>query len=79
MEVLYHVRDNLGPRGLAVAFKSFVRPVCEYGNVGACATHLSSLDIIQKMAEKLSECTFSSLHSHCAGSAVGLFCKLLDF
>ena len=28
---------------------------------------------IQKMAEKLSECTFPSLHSHCEASAVGSY------
>ena len=43
MGVLYRVRDFLCPRHLPVAFKSFVRPVCEYGSVavmGAAATHL---------------------------------------
>jgi len=33
MGALYHVRDFLGPRGSIVAYKSFVRPVCEYGSV----------------------------------------------
>ena len=75
METLYRVRDFLGPRGLAVAFKSFFRPVYEYRSVavvGTAATHLSKLDAIQKMAEKLSECTFPSLHSCSEVSAVGL-------
>jgi len=61
MEALYRVRDFLGARGFAIAFKSFVRPICEFGNVaimGASATHSSKLDAIQKMAEKLSDCTF---------------------
>ena len=43
MGALYHVREYLDPKGLAVAFWSFVRPVCEYGSVafmGASATHL---------------------------------------
>ena len=30
---LYRARDFLGPRGFTVAYKSFVRPVCEYGSV----------------------------------------------
>lgn len=33
------------------------------------------LDAMQKMAEKLSDCTFPSLHSHCETSAVGLLCS----
>ena len=82
MGTLYHVRDFLGPRGLAVAFKSFVRPVCEYFSVavmGAAATLLSKLDMVLKMAEKLSECAFPSLHACREASAVGLLYKLLDF
>ena len=47
--------------------------------MGTTVTHLSKLDAVQKMAEKLSECAFPSLHSGHEASAVGLFCKLLDF
>jgi len=46
MEALYGVKDFMEPRGWAVAFHSFVRPVCEYGSVvimGASATDLSKL------------------------------------
>ena len=81
MGALYHVRDFLGPRGFTVAYKSFVRPVCEYGSaaiMGASATHLSKLDSIQKIAERFSGCEFPSLHYHREASAVGLLCKLLD-
>ena len=77
---LYHVRDFLGPRGFIVAYKSFVRPVCEYGSVAimrVSATHLSKLDFVQ-MAERFNRCKFSSLHSHRKVSAVGLLCKLFD-
>ena len=41
---LYCVRDYLSPKGLAVAFGSFVRPLSGYDGVafmGASATHLS--------------------------------------
>jgi len=44
---LYHGKEFLGLRGFIVAYKSFVRPVCEYGSVaimGASATHLSKLN-----------------------------------
>ena len=47
--------------------------------MGAAASHLSTLNAVQKRAEKLSDCTFPSLHSHHEASAVGLLCKLLDF
>jgi len=72
MGTLYRVRDYLGPKGLAVAFKSFVRPVCKYGGVafmGASATHLSKLDRVQQLAEKLCGCVFPALQSH---RAIGL-------
>jgi len=82
MGALYRVKDFLGLKGLAIAFKSSERPICEYVNVaimGAAASHLSKLDAVQKKAEKLSDCTFPSLHSRREVSAVGLLCKLLDF
>ena len=78
---LYRVKDFLGPRDFSVAYRSFVRPVCEYGSVaimGASATHLSKFDSIQKMAERFSGCKFPSLHSCHEASVVGLHCKLLD-
>ena len=40
---LYCIRDYLGQSGIITAFRSFVRPVCEYGGVvfmGASTTHL---------------------------------------
>jgi len=46
---LYHVQDYLGVKGLAITFKSFVRPICGYGNVaimGALASQLSKLDAV---------------------------------
>ena len=42
---LYHVREYFGQSGLAVAFKSFVRPMCEYDDIifmGASAVCLQS-------------------------------------
>ena len=64
-----------------ITFKSFVRPICEYGNIifmGASATHLHKLDLIQKMAERLCGITFLSLASRRKASSIGLLCKLLD-
>ena len=43
------IYSYLGGCGLTIAFKSFVRPVCEYGNIifmGASATHLHKLDLV---------------------------------
>ena len=71
-------REYLGQSGLTIAFKSFVRPICEYGNIifmGASATHLHKLDFIQKMAERLCGTTFLSLASHCKASSIGLLCS----
>jgi len=47
--------------------------------MGALATHLSSLDRVQKLAGILCGCVFPALQSHCATSTTGFLCKLLDF
>ena len=81
LEALFCVREYLGQSGLAVAYKSFVRPVCEYGCViymGASAVHLHKLDAVQKAAERLCQVSFQPLSSHHKAGAIGLLCKLLD-
>ena len=48
---LFCVREYLGKSGLVTAYKSFVRPVCEYGNVifmDASAVHLHKLDALTR-------------------------------
>ena len=58
---LFRVKEYLGQSGLVTAYKSFVRPVCEYGNVifmGASAVHLHKLDAVQKATEKLCQTAF---------------------
>ena len=70
-----------GECDLTIALKSFVRPVCEYANIifmDAFATHLYKLDLVQKMAGRMCNTTFSSLATHCNVSFIGLFCNLLD-
>ena len=82
MSALYHVREYLGPRSLAVAYRSFVRPVCEYGSAAfkdTVATHLSNFDKIQMLAERLSGCVFPALQSCREANAIRFVCKLLDF
>ena len=79
--VVCRVGDYLGQRGLVTAFKSFVRPACEYSNIvfmGASATHLHKLDLVQKMAERLCNTTFPSLASRRDAGSISLLCKLLD-
>ena len=78
---LFRVREYLGQSGLAIAYKSFVRPVCEYGCVifmGASAMHLHKLDAVQKAAERLCQISFQPLSSRRKAGAIGLLCKLLD-
>ena len=78
---LFRVKEYLSQHGLITAYKSFVRPVCEYGDVtfmGASATHLHKLDAVQTAAEKLCQTAFPSLLSCHKASAIGLLCKLLD-
>ena len=74
---LYHVRDYLGQSGIVTAFRSFVRPVCEYGSVifmGASVTHLRRLDLVQWRG-----CVrLHFRYCHLARKPVLLLCKLLD-
>ena len=63
----------LGKSGLVIAYKSFVRPVCEYVDVifmGASALYLRKLDEIQKAAEKLSDNIVTSSQGQCHWYAV---------
>ena len=81
MGALYRIRDYLGQSGIVTAFRSFVQPVCEYGNaifMGASVTHLQKLDSVQQAAERMHQVTFPLLSSRRKASAIGLLCKLLD-
>ena len=78
---VYHAKEYLSQGGLTIAFKSFVRPICEYCNIifmGASVTHLHKLDSIQKIAERVCGTTLMSLASRRNTSSIGLLCKLLD-
>ena len=64
---------------LKLAYKAFIRPMMEYGNVaimGASATQLSKLDAIQNVVTGLCQGSFVQCCRHAA--AVGLLLKLLD-
>ena len=61
---LYHVREYLDPKDLAIVLGLFVRLGCEYSGVAfisASATDLFKFDKVQKLAERLSDNVFPAL------------------
>ena len=78
---LRRILDYLDSNTLQLAYKAFIRPIMEYGNVaimGASATQLSRLDTIQHAATKLCCSSFVSLQYRRHAAAVGLLLKMLD-
>ena len=78
---LCRILDYLDSNTLQTAYKAFIRPMMEYGNVavmGTSATQLSRLDTIQNATTKLCHISFVSLQHHHHAAAVGLLLKLLD-
>ena len=78
---LRRILDYLDSNTLQLAYKAFIRPMMEYGNVaimGASATQLSRLDTIQNSATKLCHTSFVPLQYRRHAAAVGLLLKLLD-
>ena len=78
---LRKILDYLNSNTLQLAYKAFIRPMMEYGNVaimGASATQLSRLDTIQHAATKLCCSSFVSLQYRRHAAAVGLLLKMLD-
>ena len=75
------ILDYLDSNTLQLTYKSFIRPIMEYGNVaimGASATQLSRLDAVQNAATSLCRTSFVSLQCRRHAAAVGLLLKLLD-
>ena len=65
---------------LQLAYRAFVRPMMEYGNVaikGDSATHLSKLNTVQNAATTLCHESFIPLQSCHHAAIVGLLLKLL--
>ena len=77
---LFRVREYLGQSGLAVAYKSFVRPVCEYAVLFLWVLQLSTYISWMQCRRQLRDCqiSFQSLSSRRKAGAIGLLCKLLD-
>jgi len=68
----------LGPEGLILAYRAFVRPVAEYGSalmMGASATQLYKLDHMRHLAEQLYSTQFIPLERRRHAAAIGLLCK----
>jgi len=64
---LYHCRSLFGSQSIATLYKSWIRPVLEYGCIvyyGAASTHLNRLDQLQACIEKMCGFTFQSLTDH---------------
>ena len=77
---LYRCRNLLNSHDLSILYKSWVRPVIEYGYVlysGTAPSHLHRLDTLQTRVEHMSDSKFTSL-GDCRNAAImGLVCRLL--
>ena len=61
---MYRLQSLLKPSDLKTIYTSFIRSKMEFGSVefiAAAPTHLARLDRVQRSAEKMCDCTFSSL------------------
>ena len=79
---LCRILDYLDSNTLQLAYKAFIRPMMEYGNVaimGASAIQLSKLDAVQNVATGLCQGSFVPLQCRLHAAAVGLLLKLMDF
>ena len=77
---LYRCRSLLGSHGIATAYKSWIRPMLEYGSIlysGAAMTHLNRLDSFQARIENMCGITFPPLTNCRNASILGLTCRLL--
>ena len=78
---LYKMKLSLKPIDLKMIYKSFVRSKMEYGMLNymsVAPTHLSRLDRVPRIAEKICSCSFESLESRREPAVFSLICKLLD-
>ena len=77
---LYHCRSLFGCEGVAIHYKSWIRPILEYGSIlysGAALSHLNCLECLQARVENLCGLVFPSLTTCCNASILGLTCRLL--
>jgi len=77
---LYRCRSLLGSQGIATAYKSWIRPMLEYGSIlysGAALTHLNCLNSFQARVKNMCGFTFPPLTNCHNASILGLTCHLL--
>jgi len=75
---LRHVMDDDNMKNM---YTSFIRPIMEYGSVqfmGAKATHLKKLDVVQKVAERIGNFIVESLGCRREAAAIAFTLKLLN-
>ena len=58
---LYHVREYLDPKDLAIVLGLFVRLGCEYSDAAFISASATDLFKVQKLAERLSDSVFPAL------------------
>ena len=78
---LYRCRSLLTSQDLCLIYKSWIRPVLEYGNIlytGAASSHLQCLDHLQNRIQQTCCSTFQSLSHHRDAAIIGLVCRLLN-
>ena len=77
---LYRCRSLFGCEGIATLYKSWIRPILEYGSIlysGAALSHLNRLERLQARVENMCGLAFPSLTTRRNASILGLTCRLL--
>ena len=78
---LYRCRSLLTNQDMTNIYKSWIRPILEYGSIlysRAAATHLNRLDYLQSRIEQTCSFVFQPLLSRRKAAIVGLVCHLLN-
>jgi hypothetical protein len=79
--MLCKLRHMLDDESMKNMYISFIRPMLEYGSVqymGAKASHLKKLDVVQRVAERIGNFEVPSLRLGREAAAISLTLKLLD-
>ena len=78
---LYCCRSLLTSQDISLIFRSWIRPVLEYGNIlytGAASGHLQRLDLLQNRIQQTCCSTFQSLSHRRDAAIIGSTCRLLN-
>ena len=77
---LYRCRSLLTEQDISILYKSWIRPIFEYGNIlysGAAASYLHRLDTLQSRIEQTCSSDFQPLSFRQNAAIMGLVCCLL--